>query len=205
MKYLSYLEDNYISLERIQYSKGAKEFFAVVSDLSGGEPLRGRLDTFVGEDILGCAIGKKRGVIARLDKHKAILHQHIADIKKVSSNRKTADFDVIVGRHQIGIVNKTGSYESAILRMEHESYESTGFKGSVLIKREDNIHGVYVLNMYDLLVDMCRRTKSNLMQYHQILICSRWSKTAFLLTLSDTREAGIFFTKMYMDVTRCST
>ena len=202
MRYLSYLEDDYISLERIQYSKGAKEFSAVVSELEGDSFERRRLDEFVGEDILGCSIGKKRGAIVKLDKRKALLHKHIVGIEKSTLSRKIADLDVIVGHVKTGVVNKSNSFDSAIIRMEHESYESAGCSGSVILKKEDTLHGIYVMSMYDLFVDLCRRTGFNLMLYKSVMICSRWNRTAFIVTLSDTRQAGVYFTKMYLDVMR---
>lgn len=90
-----------------------------------------------------------------------------------------------------------------VINTEHSKFHARGKLGSVILVTSGYSRGRYqIYNLYECLVNLCKEYKVNILKYERIQLHDKSSPYLTVIELSQTKEAKVFFTKMWMDVAR---
>lgn len=149
---------------------------------------------------LGFGISQDNRVYVRLDSKSAKLHEFIEQVEVVDAI-KGDDF-ALLARGSLNLdASKEPGEKTLCVATDDIDVRIFGMLGSCVIRQAHKGRNGTVMSMYDLLGDMCRLFKMNIMQYKCVAVYGATGPVT-LVWLKHTHEAERFFTKMYIDVTR---
>lgn len=93
--------------------------------------------------------------------------------------------------------------KNLVINTGTDTFRLCGKLGSVALVMSGYSTGRYhVYNLYDLLISICKEYRINVLQYERIQLYNKHQPYLTCIILSQTKEAKVFFTKMYMDVAK---
>lgn len=154
---------------------------------------------------LGVAVMPLESFVAAvcLTEKTAMLHQYIEFVSMTFGQPKemhSYDCCVMSAGSSFGFVNKSSS--GLIINTTNTAIKVAGFKGSVVTWSDRLRDSPKVMSLYDLLGEVCRETRLDVMKYEELRFVSELRGVTCIIRFKKSVEAKRYFTKMYLDVMR---
>ena len=157
------------------------------------------------ETTLGVAVIPLESFVAAvcLTEKTAMLHRYIEFVSMTFGQPKemhSYDCCVMSAGSSFGFVNKSSFGLS--INTTNTAIKVAGLKGSVVTWSDRLRDSPKVMSLYDLLGEVCRETRLDVMKYEELRFVSELRGITCIIRFKKSTEAKRYFTKMYLDVMR---